>query len=85
MRKVLHFRGANVGIFQFPEDEVVTSYVDNATSLQAPTLEQVSRALYGVRGQDENFIKRLKNDRHSDRTSDSTFPPEPRPLSRAPF
>jgi hypothetical protein len=55
----------------------VTAHGDNprfvVTSLEAPTPEEVYRDLYCARGQDENFIKRLKNDLHSDRTSDSTF------------
>jgi len=43
------------------------------TSLDLPTPECLYRDLYCARGQDENFIKMLKNDLASDRTSDSTF------------
>jgi hypothetical protein len=40
------------------------------TSLDLPTPECLYRDLYSARGQDENFIKMLKNDLASDRTSD---------------
>lgn len=43
------------------------------TSLDLPTPELLYRELYCARGQDENFIKMIKNDLASDRTSDSTF------------
>jgi len=43
------------------------------TSLDLPNPECLYRDLYCARGQDENFIKMLKNDLASDRTSDSTF------------
>ena len=43
------------------------------TSLEAPTPEAVYRDLYCARGQDENFIKAVKNDLASDRTSDHAF------------
>jgi len=43
------------------------------TSLDLPNPECVSRDLCCARGQDENFIKRIKNDLASDRTSDSSF------------
>ncbi len=43
------------------------------TSLDAPDPEQLYRALYAPRGQDENFIKALKNDLASDRTSAHGF------------
>jgi len=43
------------------------------TTLNEPTPECLYRDLYCARGQDENFIKMVKNDLASDRTSDSTF------------
>jgi hypothetical protein len=43
------------------------------TSLDLPTPECLYRDLYSARGQDENFIKMLKNDLASDRTSDHRF------------
>lgn len=43
------------------------------TSLDLPTPECLYRDLYCARGQDENFIKMVKNDLHSDRTSDHAF------------
>ena len=43
------------------------------TSLELPTPECLYRDLYCARGQDENFIKMLKNDLASDRTSDQDF------------
>lgn len=43
------------------------------TSLDLPSPELLYRDLYSARGQDENFIKMLKNDLASDRTSDHTF------------
>jgi len=43
------------------------------TSLNLPTPESLYRDLYCARGQDENFIKMVKNDLASDRTSDHTF------------
>jgi hypothetical protein len=43
------------------------------TSLRLPTPECLYRNLYYARGQDENFIKKMKNDLASDRTSDHTF------------
>ncbi len=50
---------------------------DNArfvvTSLDLPTPELLYRELYCARGQDENFIKMIKNDLASDRTSSPSF------------
>ncbi len=43
------------------------------TSLDQPTPELLYRELYCARGQDENFIKMIKNDLASDRTSDQDF------------
>lgn len=43
------------------------------TSLTEPTPEALYRDLYCARGQDENFIKAVKNDLASDRTSDHAF------------
>ena len=43
------------------------------TSLDLPTPESLYRDLYCARGQDENYIKMVKNDLASDRTSDHTF------------
>jgi hypothetical protein len=43
------------------------------TSLDLPTPESLYRDLYCARGQDENCIKRIKNDLASDRTSDHRF------------
>lgn len=43
------------------------------TTLDLPTPECLYRDLYSARGQDENFIKMLKNDLASDRTSDQRF------------
>ena len=43
------------------------------TSLDLPSPECVYRDLYCARGQDENFIKMVKNDLASDRTSDHGF------------
>ena len=43
------------------------------TSLDLPTPESLYRDLYCARGQDENFIKMIKNDLASDRTSDQRF------------
>ena len=50
---------------------------DNArfvvTSLDLPSPELLYRDLYCARGQDENFIKMIKNDLASDRTSSPNF------------
>ncbi len=43
------------------------------TSLHLPTPEVLYRELYCARGQDENFIKKMKHDLASDRTSDHSF------------
>ena len=43
------------------------------TSLRRPTPENLYGDLYCARGQDENFIKKMKNDLASDRTSDHRF------------
>jgi hypothetical protein len=43
------------------------------TSLRLPTPESLYRDRYCARGQDENFIKKMKNDLASDRTSDHRF------------
>jgi hypothetical protein len=43
------------------------------TSLNLPSPECVYRDLYCARGQDENYIKHMKNDLASDRTSDHSF------------
>lgn len=43
------------------------------TSLAEPAPEAIYRDLYCARGQDENFIKAVKNDLASDRTSAHTF------------
>ena len=43
------------------------------TSLTDPAPELLYRDLYCARGQDENFIKAIKNDLSSDRTSDHSF------------
>lgn len=43
------------------------------TSLADPTPEALYRDLYCARGQDENFIKAVKKDLASDRTSDHAF------------
>jgi len=43
------------------------------TSLSLPTPENLYRDLYCARGQDENFIKMIKNDLASDRTCDHRF------------
>jgi hypothetical protein len=43
------------------------------TSLNLPDPENLYRDLYCARGQDENWIKRIKNDLASDRTSDHRF------------
>ena len=43
------------------------------TSLTDPTPELLYKELYCARGQDENFIKAVKNDLASDRTSDHAF------------
>jgi hypothetical protein len=43
------------------------------TSLTDTTSEALYRDLYCARGQDENFIKAIKNDLASDRTSNHTF------------
>lgn len=43
------------------------------TSLDLPTPEALYRDLYCARGQDENFIKMMKNDLACDRTSDHRF------------
>lgn len=43
------------------------------TSLTRPSPESLYRDLYCARGQDENFIKMVKNDLASDRTSDHRF------------
>jgi Transposase DDE domain group 1 len=43
------------------------------TSLSDPTPELLYKDLYCARGQDENFIKAVKNDLASDRTSDHGF------------
>jgi hypothetical protein len=43
------------------------------TSLERPTPQSVYRLLYCGRGQDENYIKHLKQELCSDRTSDHSF------------
>ena len=43
------------------------------TSLDLPSPEIVYRDQYCARGQDENYIKQIKNDLASDRTSDHSF------------
>jgi hypothetical protein len=43
------------------------------TSLDLPNPESIYRDLYAARGQDENYIKVMKNDLASDRTSCSGF------------
>jgi hypothetical protein len=43
------------------------------TSLTDPAPELLYKDLYCARGQDENFIKAVKNDLAADRTSDHTF------------
>ena len=43
------------------------------TSLADPTPDVLYKELYCARGQDENFIKAVKNDLASDRTSDHAF------------
>ncbi len=43
------------------------------TSLADPAPQLLYRDLYCARGQDENFIKAIKNDLSSDRTSDHSF------------
>ena len=43
------------------------------TTLDLPTPENLYRDLYCARGQDENWIKLIKNDLASDRTSDHRF------------
>ena len=43
------------------------------TSLDLPSPEIVYQDLYCARGQDENYIKQIKNDLASDRTSDHSF------------
>ncbi len=43
------------------------------TSLDLPAPECLYRQLYCARGQDENYIKMIKNDLASDRTSDHRF------------
>ena len=43
------------------------------TSLGQPSPESIYRDLYCARGQDENWIKMIKNDLASDRTSDHRF------------
>lgn len=43
------------------------------TTFDQPSPKVVYDDLYSPRGQDENFIKMIKNDLHSDRTSDHTF------------
>lgn len=43
------------------------------TSLDLPSPEALYRDLYCARGQDENFIKMMKNDLACDRTSDHRF------------
>ena len=43
------------------------------TTFKQPDPQIVYEAMYSARGQDENFIKMIKNDLHSDRTSDHTF------------
>ena len=41
--------------------------------MDLPSPEIVYRDLYCARGQDENYIKQIKNDLASDRTSDHSF------------
>lgn len=43
------------------------------TTFNKPTPKNIYEKLYCVRGQDENYIKMIKNDLHGDRTSDHTF------------
>jgi hypothetical protein len=52
-------------------DGVDTRFV--VTTLDQPSPQTVYADLYCARGQDENFIKMIKNDLQSDRTSDHTF------------
>jgi hypothetical protein len=55
----------------------VMSLADNprfvVTSLDLPSPEILYKDLYCARGQDENYIKMIKNDLASDRTSDHRF------------
>jgi Transposase DDE domain group 1 len=55
----------------------VTAFGDNprfvVTSLNLPTAKSLYADLYCARGQDENWIKMMKNDLASDRTSDHRF------------
>jgi hypothetical protein len=55
----------------------VTAFGDNprfvVTSLSEPTPQTVYEHFYCARGQDENYIKAMKCDLKSDRTSDSSF------------
>jgi hypothetical protein len=44
-----------------------------SSSLDLPSPESLYRDLYCARGQDENWIKMIKNDLASDRTSDHRF------------
>jgi hypothetical protein len=52
-------------------DGVDTRFV--VTTLDQPSPQTAYEDLYCARGQDENFIKMIKNDLQSDRTSDHTF------------
>jgi hypothetical protein len=69
--------GSWPGAFRTILKAEVTARGDNprfvVTSLDLPGPACVYRDLYCARGQDENFIKMIKNDLASDRTSDSTF------------
>ena len=69
--------GSWPGAFRTILKAEVTARGDNprfvVTSLDLPGPECLYRDLYCARGQDENFIKMIKNDLASDRTSDSTF------------
>jgi hypothetical protein len=53
------------------EFRVEVRYV--VTTFEIPTPKVTYESLYSARGQDENLIKMIKNDLHSDRTSDHTF------------
>lgn len=77
------YRAFNYGAQSWPQDFRVIlkaesmSLGDNprfvVTSLNEADAECVYRDLYCARGQDENYIKMIKNDLASDRTSDHRF------------
>lgn len=66
-------RAGQRGVYETRGDSLGSNPRFVVTSLGDPSPEALYRDLYCARGQDENFIKAVKNDLASDRTSDHAF------------